>query len=305
MALWRVVVGEDVRLARGPADEGPVELLAHVETLGDLLGGEPGGLDAALNGPGDGSVPADHQILVPLDQQEVWAAGVTYARSRDARMEESSTPDPYDRVYDADRPELFFKAAPGRARGTGQPVGIRADSGWDVPEPELGVVADHAGRVAGYLLGNDVSSRSIEGENPLYLPQAKTYTGSCAVGPCVVPSSGIEDPRSLSLSLHVRRAGRLLFEETVRISQMRRTIPELLSWLYRANTFPRGVVLLTGTPLVPDPAFTLRAGDDIEISAPALGTLSNPVELVGEAGRDMDAVAPRVDHSVGHRRKDG
>ncbi|MFI5080073.1 MAG: fumarylacetoacetate hydrolase, partial [Streptosporangiales bacterium] len=182
MALWQVLADGERRLARGPAGQGPQELLPASLTINGLLGGAPGGLAAALAGPAAGPVPAGARVVAPVAGQEVWAAGVTYTRSLDARVAESGTPDPYQRVYVAERPELFFKAAPGRVRGPGEPVGIRADSGWDVPEPELAVVADSGGRIVGFVNGNDMSSRSIEGENPLYLPQAKIYTGSCALG---------------------------------------------------------------------------------------------------------------------------
>src|SRR3954468_5892446 len=179
MALWRVQTAEGDRLARGPVDGGPVELLEG--TLDGLLAA--GSLDAAVAGP----VPAGSVVLAPVAGQEVWAAGVTYAVSRTARNEESGGHDFYDRVYDAERPELFFKAAPGRVRGPGGLIGVRRDSGGDVPEPELALVVSAAGKIVGYTIGNDVSSRSIEGENPLYLPQAKVYRGSCALGPAIVP----------------------------------------------------------------------------------------------------------------------
>ena len=187
MALWQVLTGGERRLARGPAGRGPAA----------TAGQPPHHRRAARRrcrmrslppcaGPRQGRCPRTAAVVAPLGGQEVWAAGVTYTRSRDARVLESGTPDPYQRVYQAERPELFLKATPGRVRGPGEPVGIRADSGWDVPEPELAVVADPRGHIVGYLNGNDMSSRSIEGENPLYLPQAKVYTGSCAIGPCLV-----------------------------------------------------------------------------------------------------------------------
>jgi 2-dehydro-3-deoxy-D-arabinonate dehydratase len=169
MAIWRVRTAEGERLARGSVEAGPTELLAADATLDELLAA--GSLDA----PGDGPVPVGSTVLAPVQGQEVWAAGVTYSISRSARNEESGGHDFYDRVYDAERPELFFKAAPGRVRGPGGQIGVRADSGWDVPEPELALVVNAAGEIIAYTIGNDVSSRSIEGENPLYLPQAKTY----------------------------------------------------------------------------------------------------------------------------------
>jgi 2-dehydro-3-deoxy-D-arabinonate dehydratase len=181
-ALFKVELDGETRWARGSVETGPTELLPVDLGLAGLL--QPGGTELAdLAGiPVEGSVPSSATILAPVDEQEVWAAGVTYRRSRDARMEESTAPDHYDRVYAADRPELFFKSIPTRVRGVDQPIGVREDSDWDVPEPELAVVLDVDGQVVGYLVGNDVSSRTIEGENPLYLPQAKIYAGSCALG---------------------------------------------------------------------------------------------------------------------------
>ena len=199
MALWQLAFDGERRLARGPAGEGPQELLEASLTLDALLA-VPDALATELRGPSAGPVPAGARIVAPIGSQEVWAAGVTYTRSRDARVLESGTPDHYERVYLAERPELFLKATPGRARGPGEPVGIREDSGWDVPEPELAVVADSAGHIVGYLNGNDMSSRSIEGENPLYLPQAKIYTGSCALGPCLATPDEVPGLASLLIA---------------------------------------------------------------------------------------------------------
>ena len=222
MALWQVLADGERRLARGPAGAGPQELLAASLTIDGLLGGPPGGLAAALRGPAAGPVPPGARVVAPIGGQEVWAAGVTYTRSRDARVLESGTPDPYERVYRAERPELFLKATPGRVRGPGEQVGIRADSGWDVPEPELAVVADRSGHIAGYLNGNDMSSRSIEGENPLYLPQAKVYTGSCALGPCLAVPDEVPDLRSLLISLLVVRDGAEVVSDTVNVADLHR-----------------------------------------------------------------------------------
>jgi len=282
VALWRVRTGAGERLARGPAEAGPRELLPAGLTVDGLLGGPPGALDAALAGPGDGPLPPGTGSLVPVGGQEVWAAGVTFWRSREARMEEAeaAAPDVYDRVYEAERPELFFKAAPGRSRGPGEPVGIRADSGWDVPEPELAVVADRRGEVVAYTIGNDLSSRSIEGENPLYLPQAKVYLGSCALGPALVPVGEAPAFEELELHLAVLRDGDEAFAGTVALGDMRRRPAELVDWLFRAQEFPVGAVLLTGTAIVPPSGFTLRPGDLVTITVPGLGVLSNPVELV-------------------------
>jgi 2-dehydro-3-deoxy-D-arabinonate dehydratase len=285
MALWRVRTAGGERLARGPAEDGPRELLPARLTVDGLLGGRPGALDAALAGPGDGPLPAGAAVVLPLGGQEVWAAGVTFWRSREARMEEAEAgaPDVYDRVYEAERPELFLKAAPGRSRGPGEPVGIRADSGWDVPEPELAVVADRRGEIVAYTIGNDLSSRSIEGENPLYLPQAKVYLGSCALGPALVPVAEAPAFEDLEIRLVVLRDGGEAFAGSVALSQMRRRPAELVDWLFRAQEFPVGAVLLTGTAIVPPSDFTLRPGDLVTITVPGLGELGNPVELVGAA----------------------
>src|SRR3954447_16959200 len=199
MALWRVQTAQGPRLARGPVDSGPVELVSG--SLDALLAA--GSLDV----PAEGPVPAGSVVLAPVEGQEVWAAGVTYQASRSARNEESGGHDFYDLVYDAERPELFFKAAPGRVRGPGAPIGVRADSGWDVPEPELALVLSAAGEIVGYTIGNDVSSRSIEGENPLYLPQAKVYRGSCALGPCIVPVAEAPPADGMEISLTIAREG--------------------------------------------------------------------------------------------------
>jgi 2-dehydro-3-deoxy-D-arabinonate dehydratase len=283
MALWQVLAGGERRLARGPASEGPQELLAASLTIDALLGGSPGALAAALRGPAAGPVPAGARIVAPIGGQEVWAAGVTYTRSLDARVLETGTPDPYERVYRAERPELFFKATPGRVRGPGEPVGIRGDSGWDVPEPELAVAADRNGHIVGYLNGNDLSSRSIEGENPLYLPQAKIYTGSCAIGPCLATPDEVPALRSLLISLRVVRDGAEVISDTVKVADLHRRPEDLVGWLFRALDFPVGVVLLTGTAIVPPPDFTLRAGDEVIIATTGLGELRNVVEVVGFA----------------------
>ena len=283
MALWQLLADGERRLARGPASAGPQELLAASLTVDALLSGPPGALATALRGPAAGPVPAGARIVAPIGGQEVWAAGVTYTRSLDARVLETGTPDPYERVYRAERPELFFKATPGRVRGPGEPVGIRGDSGWDVPEPELAVVADRNGHIAGYLNGNDMSSRSIEGENPLYLPQAKIYTGSCAIGPCLATPDEVPALRSLLISLRVVRDGAEVISDTVKVADLHRRPDDLVGWLFRALDFPVGVVLLTGTAIVPPPDFTLRAGDEVVIATTGLGELRNAVEVIGFA----------------------
>jgi 2-dehydro-3-deoxy-D-arabinonate dehydratase len=285
-ALFRLALPDrSVRLGRGPTADGPTELLPAGRDVDQLLGaatGDPGTpLAAALEGPGDGAVPAGCRLLAPIASQEVWAGGVTFERSRSARNEEAGPVDFYDRVYAAERPELFAKAAPGRTRGPGEAIGIRVDSGWDVPEPELALAADAAGRLVGYSLGNDVSSRSIEGENPLYLPQAKVFTGSCALGPALVPLADAPPFDDLVVSLSIRRGGEELFADEVPLSSMRRSPAELLGWLYQALDFPVGVALLTGTSIVPPAELTLRPGDLVEITVTGVGSLINPVREVG------------------------
>ncbi|GAA0476345.1 fumarylacetoacetate (FAA) hydrolase [Paractinoplanes deccanensis] len=221
------------------------------------------------------------ETLPPVDRQEVWAAGVTYLRSREGRKEESGHGSLYDHVYDSDRPEIFFKSSPWRVVGDRDAVGIRADSGWDVPEAEVGLVLNAAGEVFGYTLANDMSSRSIEGENPLYLPQAKIYDRSCALGPAIVPSWAV-DPGPFEIGLRVLRDGHETYTGKTSTAAMARGFDDLAGWLFRALTFPSGAVLLTGTGLVPDAGFTIRPGDTIEIASPALGTLTNPVVAIGD-----------------------
>ena len=234
--------------------------------------------NAASNG--DGVPLASVTLAAPIDAQEVWAAGVTYLRSRNARMEESSQSDVYDRVYDADRPEIFLKATPSRVVGPGGSVGIRSDSGWDVPEPELVLLVNAGGEVVGYTIGNDVSSRSIEGENPLYLPQAKVYAHCAGLGPVVVLTDEIVDPTDLPIKLEIERDGDLLFSEETGTSRMHRTFGDLVTYLFRGNAFPAGVFLMTGTGIVPPSEFTLRDGDTVTITIEPIGSLTNAVERI-------------------------
>ncbi len=225
----------------------------------------------------DGTKP---YLLPPLDGQELWAAGVTYLRSRAARMEESATADIYERVYEADRPELFFKTNPHRVAGPGGKVRVRRDSHWNVPEPELALVLDSSLRLVGYTICNDMSSRDIEGENPLYLPQAKIYTGCCAIGPSILlADSEAEEQPVFEIACRVYREGEKVFSGETSTSRMKRTFADLISWLGRENDFPHGVILSTGTGIVPPNEFSLRPGDTVEIEVPGIGTLSN---LVGE-----------------------
>ena len=218
-------------------------------------------------------------LMPPIGNQEIWAAGVTYFRSRDARMEESESSGGdrfYDMVYDADRPELFFKATAERTRGHGDKVCIRSDSSWDVPEPELTLAINSDGKVFGYTVGNDMSSRSIEGENPLYLPQAKVYRGSCAVGPCLVV--GAAPAKEAMISVKITRLGEEVFSGSTEVSQIKRGFDELAEFLFRENEFPKGALLMTGTGVVPDSDFTLSSGDVITIAIDGIGTLENQVE---------------------------
>jgi 2-dehydro-3-deoxy-D-arabinonate dehydratase len=221
---------------------------------------------------------AGGRILAPIDgQTEVWAAGVTYKRSEEARVEESATPDIYSRVYRAERPELFFKANARRVAGPDAPVAVRSDSTWDVPEPEVAIVVNAGGEIVGYTIGNDVSSRSIEGDNPLYLPQAKVYAGCCALGPGITPVWEIPDPYVLGIRMRIQRDGRLHWQGQTSMREFARRLEDLVSYLFREDDFPDGVILSTGTALVPDSPFTLEAGDVVEIDIDQLGTLRNPV----------------------------
>jgi 2-dehydro-3-deoxy-D-arabinonate dehydratase len=217
--------------------------------------------------------------LVPLVSQEVWAAGVTYYRSRDARMAESEQAGGdsfYDRVYTAPRPELFFKGSARTAVGSGAQIAIRSDAAWNVPEPELVLLADASGALIGCTIGNDVSSRDIEGENPLYLPQAKVYDASCALGPGVLVSAE-PLPASTAISLEIGRGGETVFAGSTTLAELKRTPQELLGYLYRDNSFPHGCYLMTGTGIVPPDGFTLASGDSVAITIPPIGTLTNQV----------------------------
>ena len=232
------------------------------------------------------SLPAKGNELItnvsaPIgSQQELWACGVTYLRSKVGRQEESKATggsDFYAKVYEAERPEVFFKSTPHRIVGHGAPVRIRKDSTWDVPEPELTLVVTSAGKIIGYTIGNDMSSRSIEGENPLYLPQAKTYDACAAIGPCIYVTDKPLDSNTM-IHLDINRSGKKVFEDSIAISQMKRTPEELVSFVYRECSFPHGSLIMTGTGIVPGSDFTLQSGDEIKISIDQIGTLINTVQ---------------------------
>ena len=221
------------------------------------------------------------ELLAPVDEQEVWAAGVTYLRSKKARMEESEfSASAYDKVYEAPRPEIFFKALPHKVVGPNTEVGIRRDATWSVPEPELALVFNSSARLIGFTVGNDMSSRDIEGENLLYLPQAKTYKRSCALGPWIVLGETEETARAWDIALQINRGGAVVFEGKTSVNQIRRSFAELTDYLFRSQEFPFGVVLLTGTGIVPPDNFTLLAGDRVTISISGIGILENTVGIV-------------------------
>lgn len=260
---------EVVREKDGALSRLPVSSVAELWRLrrDDLRALLDSDLEAAVDGP----------ALVPVDgRTEIWASGVTYLRSRTARMGEASVPDVYDRVYEAERPELFLKSIGWRAVTDGDDVGIRPDSDWDVPEPELAVVANAFGEIVAFGICNDMSSRSIEGENPLYLPQAKVYTGACSVSAAVRPAWEV-DPTDLTIRLRIRRDGAVVFDDTTSTSQIVRSLESLVDYLFRAEVFPDGVWLSTGTGLVPPDEFTLQEGDEVEIEIDGLGRLTNTV----------------------------
>lgn len=248
-----------------------------VASLGALWGLDLDAIRALVEDPALPVAPAG-RLLPPVDGlTEVWAAGVTYRRSSDARQEESQVADVYARVYAADRSELFFKSPAWRVVGHDEPIGVRPDSPVNVPEPELALVVNAAAQVVGLAICNDVSSRSIEGENPLYLPQAKVYAGSCALGPGIMPIWQVRDPSALSISVEASRAGQTVWQGTTSTSEINRSLDQLVEQLFRHQSFPEGVVLSTGTGLVPELDFNLAAGDVVTISIDQVGTLRNVV----------------------------
>jgi 2-dehydro-3-deoxy-D-arabinonate dehydratase len=258
------------------ASGGPATMAAALQLKATALGNAVEKAKA-----GTGIARSSVQLVAPIDEQEIWAAGVTYLRSRDARMEESTEKSVYDRVYDAERPEIFFKAMRSRVSGPGESVAIRSDSSWDVPEPELTLAVNTDGEIIGFTVGNDVSSRTIEGENPLYLPQAKVYSKCAGLGPWVVLTSEIRDVSSRSITLVIKRGGKVHFQGESSTDQIHRKFEDLVAYLRRDNEFPAGVFLMTGTGIVPPSEFTLEDGDHVEITIDGIGTLSNPVIRLG------------------------
>lgn len=245
------------------------EVLHHV-TPGDYARELAAGADTL-------HVRAD-EYLPPIDRQEVWAAGVTYKRSKVAREEESAgAAQFYDKVYTASRPELFLKATPERVVGHWGEIRVRADATWSVPEPEFTLVVSPAGKIVGCTCGNDVSSRDIEGENPLYLPQAKVYKGSCAIGPCITLIEAMPELQSVGIALVIRRSGTIAFEGSTTLASLNRTPESLVEWLFRENEFPHGALLMTGTGIVPPDDFNLSIGDEVEVAIDGIGTLMNRV----------------------------
>jgi 2-dehydro-3-deoxy-D-arabinonate dehydratase len=270
----------DGSVSVGLFEAGGVKLLDHGGTLSSILhAADPAALVRSLTVRA--TLPlAQAKLLAPVDEQEVWAAGVTYKRSKVAREEESATTGAsrfYDLVYTAARPELFFKAPARRVVHPGDAVRIRRDARWSVPEPELALVVSPALKIVGYTIGNDMSSRDIEGENPLYLPQAKFYDGSCSVGPVVTLAGFLPPLAEVAIRLTIRRGTATAFEGSTTLAQMHRPLEELVSWLGRETTFPDGVVLLTGTGIVPPDDFTLAVGDEIDIEVTGIGRLSSRV----------------------------
>jgi 2-dehydro-3-deoxy-D-arabinonate dehydratase len=276
------LLGEDELMGRLDGEEIiPLASTAgQYQTLTDVLeADDPLAVLELLSDPNAERVPlAKATLLPPIDRQEVWAAGVTYIRSRKARMEESTSAAAcYDKVYEAPRPELFFKAMPYRVVGPDQAVRARLDSTWTVPEPELALVLNSRMRLVGFTIGNDMSSRDIEGENPLYLPQAKVYNQSCALGPCITLADVMPERHEIGIHLAVLRKHAIAFEGRTTAAQIHRTFADLIDYLGRDNTFRYGVFLLTGTGIVPDDDFRLRSGDIINITIDGIGTLVNSV----------------------------
>lgn len=282
LAKIRTQNGARIVAAVHPDTVQPLDLtqVGNIHSLADILHSEdPAGLARFLLRPDAGLIPhAEVEFLAPIDNQEVWAAGVTYKRSQVARMEESeSAASHYDKVYSAERPELFMKGTPSRVSGPGRPVRVRADSNWSVPEPEFTLALNPSGQIVGYTIGNDMSARDIEGENPLYLPQAKVYKQCAGLGPCILLADEPLDLDLTSIELTIRRAGEEVFRGDTNLGQLNRTLEDLAKWLYTESEFPAGCFLMTGTGIVPDDNFTLENEDHVAITIAGIGTLENPV----------------------------
>jgi 2-dehydro-3-deoxy-D-arabinonate dehydratase len=262
--------------------EGVIDLTAHgIRSLKEILEEDKSAFSRLGSIKGDTIPLSSVKLLAPVENQEVWAAGVTYLRSKKARMEESEfSASAYDKVYEAPRPELFFKSLAQKVTAPGQPVGIRKDARWNVPEPELALVINSKRELAGFTVGNDMSSRDIEGENLLYLPQAKIYKHSCALGPCITLGADEEQARQWTISIAIERGNKAVFSGQTSVNQIKRSFNELIDYLCRSQEFPNGVVLLTGTGIVPGDDFTLQPGDIVTIDISGIGVLRNTVTQV-------------------------
>ena len=285
MKLCRFVVGQaPARVGLLSGEDAVVDLTAGgVSSISGLLDAEDAA--ARVADLGGRSLPrhalAEVRLLSPVERQEVWAAGVTYLRSKKARMEESEfSATAYDRVYEAARPELFFKSLPEKVAGPGEAVGIRADARWSVPEPELALVLNSRGRLAGFTIGNDMSARDIEGENLLYLPQAKIYRHSCALGPVICAGVTEAEARAWTIEVLIERQGEKVFSGNTSAGNIKRSFQELADYLFRSQAFPHGAILLTGTGIVPPDQFTLQPRDQVRITISGIGRLENAVERV-------------------------
>ncbi len=282
MHLYRYLArdGRDAVAVRTGDQLSPLQFLSgHVNSLAELLDAEDRLQMIDFLKDDSLAVPlAEATLLPPIDQQEVWAAGVTYKRSKTARMEESTTAAScYDRVYQSPRPELFFKATPHRVVGHQGHLRIRRDSTWNVPEPELTLVLNRRAELVGFTIGNDMSSRDIEGQNPLYLPQAKVYDQCCALGPCITLPDSMPPRSAIGIRMEVARDGETIYAGETGITEMARSFEDLIGWLTRDSSFPHGAFLLTGTGIVPDSSFSLQPRDVVHIDIDGIGRLSNPI----------------------------
>ena len=276
MQLARVRTPDGLRAALVRSSETAIVLAVPLDEV--LHHPAPGEYVSELTANAEPLQIGTADYLSPIDRQEVWAAGVTYKRSKVAREEESAGAARfYDRVYSAPRPELFLKATPARVVGPGGAIRVRADATWSVPEPEFTLVISPAGQIVGYTAGNDVSSRDIEGENPLYLPQAKVYKGSCALGPVITLAAAMPDITNVGITLTIRRDNTVAFTGVTSLAMLNRTPESLVEWLFRENEFPHGAFLMTGTGIVPPDDFNLRVGDEVEVAIEGVGALANRV----------------------------